>query len=1031
MILSDLSVRRPVTIGALVIGLVILGLNAFRGVPLEFMPRVDIPVVNISTVYPGAGPEEIEADILEPLEAAVSTVPGVDKIQSIAIENVGTIILEFDLDVDVDEAAVDVREKLDLARSQLPSAAEDPVIAKVDPSARPIINLALTGSVGVDALYDYADQKLSGRLATIPGVAQVQLIGGADREVHVLVDRARLAAKGLTTPSVVQAVGQGVVNIPAGRVHEGDREFPVKFDAEYDSIGGLGELELVGQAGARVLLRDVASVVMGTDDRREAAFVDGQPAIAVRVVKKSEANIAAVASEVRSRLDELRADLPGGMELVWVTDDGAFAQATVDSALSSIVVGVGLTALILFLFLFNLRSTIIVAISMPVTYVASMLVLRMMDFTLNTVTTLSIGLSVGVLVTNSIVVIERISKRLVQSGDPAEAARLGTGDVAMAVLASAGTNLVVLIPIATMGSLVGMMLAPFATTMIVVTAVSLFISFTLTPMLAAKLLKPAGGTGLLDRLAAVQHRSLEWAGERYTRSLLWLGRHRLVIVGMLVAVVGVLIVSGRLADGAGFTMMSESDQGNLSVKLEYPTGGTLEDTIAKAKAVEARLAQLPHLQRTYTTVGRLDASMGQASQGTELAQILLVFSSKTEREQTIFELSDMARELVGAEPGCRVSIGVPSAMGGNSQSVQLEVAGEDIATLNVLAKRGASAAATRTDLTDVDTSVRPGKTELRVKPRRAVLADVGMPVTTLGQTLRGNLAGLVPGVFRDGSRTYDIRVKLAEEDGRDQVSEFMLPAADGKPVMLASLAAVELDRAPTQILRSGRQRVTKVFANPADGVPLSEAVSTLGGIMAGEAGLPAGYTTRFTGMVEVMNDAMIAFGQAILIALILIYLVLAAILESFVTPLLILLTVPLAFIGILLGLVVAGEAISIFVMLGVVVLIGIVVNNAILIIERQRQLIADEGMSRAEAMAYAAGDQLRPVLMITLAAILGMLPFAIATGLGSEPRIGIGASSIGGIFVSALLTLYVLPAVSMLGRRGKKGAVAADDAALA
>ncbi|MBX7257513.1 MAG: efflux RND transporter permease subunit, partial [Candidatus Hydrogenedentes bacterium] len=502
MFLSNASVRRPVAMGSLIIGLTLLGLNAYRKVGLEFMPKIDIPYITVVTIYPGASPSEIETDVAKRIEDAVVSIDGLKHVTSTCMEDHAQTLLEFQLNVDVDTAANDVREKLDLILNDFPEGVEKPKVLKYDINAKPIINLALKGSVPIDDLYDYADNALRDRLSVLSGVAEVQLIGGAEREVHLLLDRQKLAERGLTSADVVQTVAQNVRTIPSGRVRENGTEFAVKFDAEYKSIDAINALELSFKEGSRVYLRDVGKAELASAELRQAALIDGEPCIGMRVVKKADANAVQVVNRVKAAMNSIQSELPGGMELVWISDDGDFIESSVDSAISSIWQGVLLTAAILFLFLYNVRTTIIVAITMPLTVIIGIFFIQSFGYTLNTSTLLSLGLSVGILVTNSIIVLEAIAKRFAEGMSAKEAARVGASEVAVAVIASAGTNIVVLFPIITMGSLVGRFFAPFALTMVVVTFVSLFISFTLTPILCAVLLKRSERKGILAHIEA-------------------------------------------------------------------------------------------------------------------------------------------------------------------------------------------------------------------------------------------------------------------------------------------------------------------------------------------------------------------------------------------------------------------------------------------------------------------------------------------------------------------------------------------------
>ncbi len=1022
MFLSDASIRRPVAMGCLIIGLSLLGLNAYRKMGVELMPKMDVPYITVTTIYPGASPEQIETDVAKRIEDQVVTIDGLKHVSSACMENVCQSLLEFELGVDVDIAATDVREKLDLIASEFPEDVEDPKILKFDINAKPIINLALTGDASLDELYDFADNTLRDRLTVLSGVANVELIGGAQREVHVELDREALAAKGLSSMDVVQAVQQGVRTIPSGRLQDSGREYSVKFDAEYRNVADIGALEVANEEGQRCYVCDVGRVVMTTEELRQKAAVDGKPCIYIRVVKKAEANAVRVVGRVRDAMGKLNDELPGGMELVWVSDDGRFIESSVRSAWTNVGQGILLTALILFFFLYNVRSTLVVAITMPLTIVIGLFFMHMAGFTLNTSTLIAIGMSVGILVTNSIVVLEAIVKRLAKTGNPKEAAHLGSKEVAVAVLASAGTNIVVLFPIGTMGSMIGLFMRPLALSMLIMTAVSLFISFTLTPILCALLLKPgsAAKKGLLTRMETGFNRFLAWTIGGYRTVLRFNERHRLAALGVLALTIVMFVHALSLGGKVGFGFFDEPDQGTLFVKLEYPTTYDLDRTLQRVQAVETRLADLPELAHVLSSVGKVEGVIGQSSEGVYLAQLLLVFSDRDERALSIEELQQHVRSRLVGYPECIVTVTQPTIVGGQNTDIELEVAGQELATLDALALRTQQLAEGIDGFQDTDTTVRLGKSELAILPRRAVLADLGVPAVGLGMALRANLEGLEAATFKRGDRNYDIVVKLADREGADQVREFLFAGAPGQPVVLSALATVESRVAPIQITRKDKRRVSKVFANLGPNLPLGTAVDQLGNDLDHQGQFPPGYDYAFSGMYERMAEANTAFGEAGLVAIVLVALTLAAILESFKQPWLILVTIPLALIGVMWALALTGYSISMFVLMGVVMMMGIVVNNAILIMDQFNVHIA-EGIPRHKAMITAACERFRPIVMITLAAVLGMLPLALSRGMGAEMRNGVGIASVGGILVSGVLTLVVMPILyDLFTRKGKK-----------
>ena len=1023
MFLSNASIKRPIAMSCLIIGLTLLGINSYRKMGLELMPRMDMPFITITTIYPGAAPEQIETDVAKRIEDQVVTIDGLKHVSSACMENVCQTLLEFNLGVDVDIAATDVREKLDLIKADFPQDVEDPKILKFDFNAKAIINLAFTGDVPLDELYDFADNILRDRITVLSGVADVELIGGAEREVHVLIDRNELAAKGLSSSDVVHVIQNAVRTIPSGRIRESGREYSVKFDAEYKDVADIGGLEVANENGQRCYMRDIGRVVMTTEELRQKANIDGRPCIYIKIKKKAEANAVRVVNRVKSAMNKLQQDLPGGMELVWVSDDGRFIEATVKSAWINVGQGIILTALILFLFLYNFRSTLVVAITMPLTIVIGLFFMQLAGFTLNTSTLIAIGMSVGILVTNSIVVLEAIVRRLDKTGNVKEASRIGTSEAFIAVLASAGTNIVVLFPVAMMGTIIGMFMKPLALSMLIMTAVSLFISFTLTPILCSLLLKPRQSTerkSLTDNMEARFNRLLGSIINGYRSLLSFNEKHRTVALAILGLVMILLVHSLSLVKKVGFGFFTNPDQGQIFVKLEYPTWYDLDKTAERLQTVENRLAGLDELKHTLSSIGKVEGIIGQSTEGVYLAQILLVFSNRDQRKLSIYDLQSEVRSRLEAYPECIVTVTQPAAVGGQAQDVELEISGNEISTLENLSLQTQKLAKEIHGYKDIDTTVRTGKPELAILPNRAVLSDLNIPAVGLGMSLRGNLEGLEAGTFKKGDRNYDIVVKFADEQGKQQIEQFMFPGMPGKPLLLSNFAEVEQRIAPIQITRKDKMRVSKVLANLSASLPLGKAVDMFSDEIDTKGQYPPGYDYSFTGQYERMAEAGAAFGEAGLIAVILVILTLTAILESLKQPWLILVTLPLALIGVMWALALTGESLSIFVLMGIVMMIGIVVNNAILIMD-QFNVHVKEGIPIHRAMITASCERFRPIVMITLAAVLGMLPLALGRGIGAEIRNGVGIASVGGILISGVLTLIVIPILyDLLTRRSKK-----------
>ncbi len=1016
MFLANASTKRPVAMSCLLIALIALGLNSYRKISIENMPAVDIPYIAVITTWVGASPEDVEKDISKHIEDAVSGIDGLKHIESSSLENVSQVTLEFNLATDIDTAAQDVREKLDGVLSELPADAERPVIQKININAAPIANVFLSGEAPIDDLYDYADNTIADRFATVPGVAEVQVIGGNEREVWVELNREALAAAGLTTYDVTAALQKGVLSLPGGRIRDSGDEYSVRFDAEYQNIADIANLEVANKDGARLKLGDLGTVRQATAEVRQRAILDSRQGILIKVVKKAEGNIVTIVKETRKRFEEIRKTLPGGMELTWVSDEATNIQASVDSAIESVWQAVLLCAFILFVFLVNVRTTVIVAITMPVTILISLFFMRLAGQTLNTPTLLAIGLSTGVLVSNSIVVLENIVSKFETMDDHWAAAGLGASEMTVAVLASAGTNVIVMLPISMMTSLAGRMLTPFAVTTLIVNAASIFISFTLTPILCALLLKPASKRKdtAFARFGKRWDVGFQNLAGRYADGLRRIaGKKRWNLPIVLGSVLLFFFTMKFGGSRLGFTFFETADRGRIFVRIENPPYYDLEKTVARLDEIQSRLLGFSDLEHVLTTAGKAESQSGQASEGVYMGQIELFFKPKTERGWKISDRLVEIRALLRNETDCMVSASVPGMMGGQDFQIEQNLSGEDLEVLDRTALAIQQATRDLPGVDQLETTVRDTKPEIRVLPKRAVLSDLGLSPALLGTIVRGNIEGIQAASYKRGDRTYDIRVKLAEQSGKDQIRQFLLPGADGRPIPLETVADVVDARVKTQIYRVDKQRTVKILGDTAPGATMSGVGAEMAAAVANNNLLPPGYELSNAGHSEMMAETIADFGEAILLAAFLTLLTLAAILESWSRPGFVLLTLPMGLIGVIWALALSGKAITMLVLLGMLMLIGIVVNAAILIVDKMAQHIR-EGVCRREAMLTALAEQFRPVLMVVLASGLGMLPMAVGNGIGSENRAGIGIASVAGVLVAGALTITVLPLIYTL-----------------
>lgn len=1030
MNIVDASLKRPIAMMCLIIALLMFGFQCFRSLGLDFFPNIDTPYITVSVTYPGASPSEIEANVVRRIEDAVATVEGLKRMNSICLENFCQTILEFHLGRDENVCALDVREKMDTVLSDLPADIETPEIKKLDPNASKVVTLALTGSLPLGELYDYADDRLRTMFSSREGVADVDIIGSEEREMLVFPDRVELAARGLNANDVVQILARSNVRIPGGTIDDGAQEYSVTFDAQASSAEALGEIQIGVVAGVPVLLRDVAEIRFDTEKIKNRAFLDEQPAIVIQITKKGDANAVQTVRNIRAAYEEALTGLPGGMQLHWFLDETSFIEGSVDDSFSSIVMGIALTAFLLFFFLQDWRSSLIAALTMPSSIVITFIGMKIFNYTFNISTLLALGTGVGVLVSNTIVVIENIMVRMNEGATPQEAARRGASEVILAVLASAVTNVAVFVPMALMTSLVGQFFVPFAVVTAVATVVSLFISFTFAPILASKFMKPVpsmqrhlAGT---DAAAKAEEKPNRFRWNPITLLLkLWervyeaLERAYDFLLGLcvrfsgltLLATLGLFVlVMVLIGSNLGMDFIPDNDRDQLTVQLELPSDANLDETQRRVMALREKIMKLDAVVSTTVTIGKIQAMIGKPSEGSYLSEILVKMKPMAERpKEPLDVVRAQVRAIVAEEYNCIAAVLIPSPIGGSSKTIEMEVSGPDLDQLETSGREGAARAQRGGYVTEVEHTVRIGKPEIRVYPRREILHDLGIPESAIGATVRASIEGIEVSTFQVGDRAFDVRVRLDEQDGAGQIASLALPGPDGHTYPLEALADPVRGATPILITRSDKQRVVKLLANAAEGTALATAVNRLTDEMARL--LPHGYHTRMVGIVEKMNELNADFSMVLVLALLLTYLTLAGLLESWTQPLLIYASVPTAAMGIVIGLTVGRTNMSAMVLLATVMLIGIVVNNAILIIDQINVLRREQNMPARDAVLAASRAKFRPIVMTSLAAVVGMLPLALGHGIGYETRAPVGIASVGGLLISAILTVFVVPAL--------------------
>ena len=1012
MFLSRWSVRRPIAMTAFIIILVMIGAYFYPKISIDLLPNMEIPVVLVRCEYEGASPTEIEVEIIKRIEDAVSSLDGIKHVTSLAMEDAANIQLEFNMGINVDVAATDIREALNRIRKNLPDGASEPTIRKIDTNATSVVHIFLVGDRTQDELYDYADDIIADKFSSVPGVGEVRVYGANEMQIHILIDRDKLTAMNITINDIVNKLKSNNIRKPVGRIQIDRNEKNVTFDGDFKDFEEMRSLEIGNIENRRVYLRDVAEIKLMSREVRSKAFVNGKPAARFNIVKKGEANAIEVIKGIRSRFEQMQrnGELPGGMELVWFHDSGEFIQASVDDAWGSILTGIILTAVLLFLFLHEPRSTFIVMISMPISVIVTFAAMAYLNYSFNIMTLLSLGCSVGILVTNSIVVIENIFKHIDRGEDIKSAAEHGTGEVIAAVSASALTNVVVFVPVMMMTTRIGSMMIPFAGVMVGATLVSLFISFTLTPILSCLLLKRKDTTEkkvtLLNKLFRPWDKGYDWLCEKFNRSIEWTARHAKLL--LICVVLGSAAICVFVIPQVGLSFLPFCDQGEIRIKFEFPSNYNLATTEKLMKEVVSHLDKYDFIKGMSVNVGNASGGSGQVSAAVYLGQITIKTTKKMERKETIWDLQEILRKELAYLDGCRVTLTIPATFGGSGAEIRCVMNGPDLEVLEAAELKIMENLPAKGITRDLDSSRRERKPNINIQPKRTVLQNLGISAEQLYQYLLGTLDGIEVGDYRAGNRTFDIRLKNQKEYGLNQIYQIAPAVKDDNPLGTETLATIKEDARPVVINRYDKVRTMWLYANTAPGMALGT-VSAEIGKMAREA-LPPGYGVRMSGSVELMNDTAREFLRVIGLAAILTYLLIAAIMESWSRPFIIMFTVPLGFLGMYLTLYLMNMSMSMMGLLGGVMMIGIVVNNAILIMDECKTLL-DQGISAHKAMIMATESKFRPIVMTSIASVAGMLPMALGAGLGSELRASCGMGVVGGLIFASLLTLYVIPAM--------------------
>ncbi|HOO62431.1 MAG TPA: efflux RND transporter permease subunit [Synergistaceae bacterium] len=993
MKITDTALRRPVTVLIGMIALLLFGYVSLTQMGIARMPDIDFPIVVVVTTMEGASPAIMDNDVTDVLEEEINSISGIEAITSYSYEGRAITVVEFELGRDIDGAAADVRDKVSIAQAQLPDEADAPTVQKYSPMDSPVLTLAVLGNAKEKEKTFFVDNVLKQQIQTVTGVGTVDLAGFRERQIRIWLDPNQLESRGLTATDVRRAIQAKHVELPAGRLETATTEFGIRVEGEYSSVESLAQLPLANRNGTVIRLRDVARVEDGFEELRSFATYNGEPAILVQVKKQRGANEVATAEKIRQRLEEIEGQIPEGIRLQIVGDESLFIRRSMEGVRSDILVAVGLTSLIMLLFLNTLRAMFVTVVTIPVCLLGSMLILRSMGITINNLTMMGLSLAVGMVVDATTVVLENIHHHLEHGEKPIPAASLGTSEVGFSVLGGSATTLAVFLPVAFMEGIIGRFFYDFGMTVAVTILMSLTLSLTLTPYLCSRLLR--ANRGWFGRVMDVPLGLLE-------RGYAWLlgkaVRHRFIT---LVFAGGIFALGIFFASQLGSTFFPTEDNGEFTVSFELPTGSSLEESERIFRELDERLRKSSLVAYTYGTVGM---GTGQEVNKGDISVELIPRNQRPNAKEIMNEF----RQQFSVYKDVIITLTTWDA------DVSITLVGNSTEELAALAETMKKDLARDNRLMDVTSSIQLENPRVVANINRELADDLGVSVRDLSTEIQAYFGGLKAGVFKDGGYRYDIQLQ-AEKNNRaslEDIERIIIPTHDGNLIRIADVVNLRKTVAPNVITRYQRQRSIEVQAN-VQGISTGEGTVLVEEAFARNAPENGSIQLLHTGSSKHQKQSFVSLINAIGASIILVYMVMAIQFESFIYPLMVMFALPLTTAGAFGLLLLTGQDMSVMSLMGIILLIGIVVNNAIILVDFAKQESA-RGANPLEAMLKAAPRRLRPILMTACSTMIAQIPLALGLSEGGEIRQPMAIAVIGGMFSSTLLTLLVIPAVYII-----------------
>jgi HAE1 family hydrophobic/amphiphilic exporter-1 len=1028
--LAEVCVKRPVFATMLILSLVVVGAFSFFSLGVDLFPKIDFPTITITVVNPGSSPQEIETEITEKVEEAVNTISGIDELRSTSIEGVSQVFVQFLLEKNIEVAFNEVQQKVQNVVPQLPETAEKPTVLKLDSDAAPVLRLVVSGTGSLRDVTEIAKKQVKERLESVSGIGQITIIGGRERQINVWVDPDKLRSYNVTPAEVSAALRIQNLEFPSGRLDEGANETSVRTLGKIREAEDFNNVIVTARGGYQVKIKDLGYVEDGAEELRSQAFLNGQPAVTLIVSKQSGQNTVAVARTLKEQLKEIEKTLPKNYKIEVIGDNSIFIENSLNAIETHLIEGGILASIVVFLFLWNFRSTFIAAIAIPTSIVSTFALMYAMGYTLNSITMLSLTLMVGIVIDDAIVVLENIYRFVEEKGmPPFQAAIEGTREIGLAVLATTLSLMAVFVPIGFMGGIVGRFMSSFGLTAAFAIAVSMLVSFSLTPMLAARLIKPhkeedkteieeeenlLRGDGMLelieDQKPKTKNRDSKdsWfyriIDGTYTKMLTFSMNHRwLIVVLCLLTVVSIV----PLFMMVGKNFLPVDDQSQFEVSVRAPEGYSLQASTVLMERIAADIRKMQGVTHTLVTAGGGQQQVVNA--GTIYVKLTDIHDRPKSQEEMMAEVRTILQNYPSELRTAVQQVAAFSGGGFRNANVQFFIGGPDLEQLEKYSKLLVERLENAPDAVDVDSTLISGKPEVRLEVDRVRAADLGVRIGDVSQALNILVAGQEATTFNDGTEQYEVRVRAVNNfrSNVEGLKRLIVPSSKIGWTTLNNVVKVSEGTGPSGIDRVNRQRQVTILANTRPGGSAANIQTELNKAVA-ELNLPASYKSGYVGQSKEMGKAGMYFLLAFALSFVFMYIVLAAQFESFIHPVTILLTLPLSIPFGILSILIAGQTVNIFSGLGLLLLFGVVKKNAILVIDHTNQL-RERGMSRYDAIIKGNRDRLRPILMTTIALVAGMIPLVISTGAGSGTNRSVGVLVVGGQTLCLLLTLLAVP----------------------